>query len=69
MERSTRRRVGERSSSCRRYAAMLGILCVIWIGVRSVTTQLVIAKDLEPTFDEEPAGRAVTLELWDSRFS
>jgi CubicO group peptidase (beta-lactamase class C family) len=51
-----------------RYAAILGILCVIWIGVRWVTTRLAIAKDLQPTFDDEPAGRAVTLELWDSRF-
>ncbi len=48
------------------YAAMLGGLCVIWIGV---TRAIAWASASSPqlTFDDEPAQRAVTLELWDSR--
>jgi CubicO group peptidase (beta-lactamase class C family) len=51
------------------FAAMLGILVVFWIGVRWLTSRLANAKDSEPRFEDEPAGQAVTLELWDSRFS
>ena len=50
------------------YATMLGGLCVIWIGVRRGVAWT-NASGNQLTFDDEPAGTAVTLELWDSRFA
>ena len=50
------------------YATMLSGLCVIWIGVRRGVAWT-NASGTQLTFDDEPAGTAVTLELWDSRSS
>ena len=50
------------------YATMLGGLCAIWIGVRRGVAWA-NATGSQLTFDDEPAGTAVTLELWDSRFA
>jgi hypothetical protein len=45
---------------------MLGGLVVIWMAVnRGVAWTKTSATPL--TFDDEPAGSTVTLELWDSR--
>jgi hypothetical protein len=51
------------------FATTLGILCVAWTSVRWLTNKMAGAKDSVPRFEDEPAGQAVTLELWDSRFS
>lgn len=48
------------------YATMSGALSVIWVGVRRAVAWA-NAGGAQPTFDDEPAGSAVTLELWDSR--
>jgi CubicO group peptidase (beta-lactamase class C family) len=51
-----------------RYAAMVAGLCATWIGLRW-RTAVADAQASQPVFDDEPVGRAVTLELWDSRAS
>lgn len=53
----------------RRYAALLGALGVTWIGLRWRTASLGNAIGAQPEFEEEPAGRVVTLDLWDSRLA
>ena len=52
-----------------RYGFLLGTVCTIWIAMRWGIAWLTNAKDVQPVFDDEPAGRAVRLELWDTRFS
>lgn len=51
------------------YGFLVGMLCAIWIARRWGIAWLTNSKDVQPLFDDEPAGRAVTLELWDSRFA
>lgn len=50
------------------YATMLGTLSVIWGGVRTGVAWG-NASSTQATFDDEPAGAAVALELWDRRSS
>ena len=49
------------------YATMLMVLCLLWGAVRSGTAWS--NAGAQPIFDDEPAGSAVTLELWDSRLN
>lgn len=50
-----------------RYAAILSVLGVAWLGVRMSAHLFGNAAGALPEFEEEPAGAAVTLELWDVR--
>jgi CubicO group peptidase (beta-lactamase class C family) len=50
-----------------RYGAMIGLLVVVWLLARWRIRRLVHPDDGAPAFDDEPADRLVTLELWDSR--
>jgi CubicO group peptidase (beta-lactamase class C family) len=50
-----------------RYAAMLAVLGVVWIGTKSRTDWLGHAPDAPLEFEESPATQALTLEVWDSR--
>jgi hypothetical protein len=52
-----------------RYAAILSVLGIAWIGVRVRTVWLGNASGAQPEFEDEPAGRLLTRELWDSRFT
>jgi hypothetical protein len=51
-----------------RYAAMLSVLGIAWIGVRGRTTWLGHATGTQPEFEDE-ATRLLTLDVWDSRFA
>jgi hypothetical protein len=51
-----------------RYAAMLGVLGIAWIVARCRTAWLGNASGAQPEFEDEPAGRVLTLDLWESRF-
>jgi hypothetical protein len=50
-----------------RYAAIFGGLAIAWIGVRAANAWLGRGTGAQPEFEDEPAGRLQTLELWDSR--
>jgi hypothetical protein len=50
-----------------RYATVLSVLGIAWIGVRATNAWLRHATGAELEFEDEPAGRLLTLELWDSR--
>jgi hypothetical protein len=50
------------------YATMLGVLTLIWLGARWRTARMAIAEGAQPEFEDEPPGRVLTLELWESRF-
>jgi len=50
-----------------RCAALLGVLGLAWIGVRGGFAWLRHATGAQPEFEDEPAGRVLTLELRDSR--
>ncbi len=50
------------------YGAMLGALAVALAAARYRTIWLARASDGLPAFHAEPENRAITLELWDSRF-
>jgi hypothetical protein len=52
-----------------RYAAILSVLGIAWIGVRVRTVWLGNASGAQPEFEDEPAERLLTPELWDSRFT
>ena len=48
-----------------RYAATAGLLVLAWIAARWRTSWL--TRDVvQPEFDDEPAGRPVTLDVWDT---
>jgi len=49
-----------------RYTAMLGALGLTWIGVRGGFAWLRHATGAQPEFEDEPTGRVLTLDLWDS---
>jgi hypothetical protein len=51
-----------------RYAAILGVLGIAWIGVRGRTAWLGRATGTQPEFEDEPT-RVLTLDVWDSRFA
>jgi CubicO group peptidase (beta-lactamase class C family) len=51
-----------------RYGAMVGVLGITWIGVRWRTAWLGRATGAQPEFEDEPAGRVLTLDVWDCRF-
>jgi CubicO group peptidase (beta-lactamase class C family) len=48
-----------------RYAATVGVLGVVWIAARWRTS--LEATTAAPAFEDEPADRMLTLEVWDSR--
>jgi len=48
------------------YSVLLGVLAATYLAARW-WTRLASSRQSQPTFDEEPVARAVTLELWDSR--
>jgi hypothetical protein len=48
------------------YATMLAALCVVWLGVRRGIAWT-NGTGTQPTFDDEPVGAPVTLELSDTR--
>ena len=50
-------------------ALLLGGLLAVWAGVCWQAIRQLDAGDPEPAFEEEPAERILTLEVWDSRFS
>jgi CubicO group peptidase (beta-lactamase class C family) len=50
------------------YATMMAALCTTWIVMRWAIARANSA-GAQLTFDDEPAGNAVTIELWDSRFA
>jgi hypothetical protein len=50
------------------YAVMLGGLAVAWAGVRWRNAWRGRATGAQPEFDDDPAERLTTLELWDARF-
>lgn len=50
------------------YAVMLGGLAIVWAGVRWRTAWLGSAGRAQPEFEDDPPGRVVTLDVWDSRF-
>ena len=49
------------------YAAMLGVLGIVWVGVRWRTAWLGSVDGAQPEFEDDPAGRVLTLDVWDSR--
>jgi hypothetical protein len=51
------------------YAAMVGALIAIWIGLRWRTAWLAKGAASQPVFEDDPGDRPVTLELWDSRLA
>jgi hypothetical protein len=46
---------------------MVGIMGAVWIVARWRNNRAAGAEDLEPEFDDEPIGRVLTLDVWDSR--
>jgi hypothetical protein len=52
-----------------RYAALVGMLGLTWVGLRWRTALLENATGAQPQFEDEPTGDVVTLDLWDSRFA
>jgi hypothetical protein len=50
------------------YAAMLGVLGIVWVGVRWRTAWLGSVDGAQPEFEDDPAGRVLTLDVWDGRF-
>ena len=52
-----------------RYAALVGMLGLAWVGLRWRTAVLGNATGAQPEFEDEPTGQVVRLDLWDSRFA
>ena len=50
-----------------RYSLMISALAVAWLLARWRVRRLAHPDDRSPAFDDEPADRIVTLDLWDSR--
>jgi hypothetical protein len=50
------------------YAPMLGMLGIVWVGVRWRTARLGSVDAAQPEFEDDPAGRVLTLDVWDARF-
>jgi CubicO group peptidase (beta-lactamase class C family) len=51
-----------------RYAAIIGVLAIAWIAARWRTSWLASGVP-EPEFEDEPADRILSLEVWDTRLS
>jgi hypothetical protein len=49
-----------------RYAAIVGVLALVWIGARWSTSWLANAV-AEPEFEDEPVDRVLSLDVWDTR--
>jgi hypothetical protein len=48
-------------------AAMVSVLSLAWLGIRWVASRLASVESTQLEFDDAPAERLVTMELWDSR--
>lgn len=51
------------------FAAMLGVLGILWAGVRWRTASFANSEAALAAFEDEPAERLVTLDVWDTRFA
>jgi CubicO group peptidase (beta-lactamase class C family) len=51
------------------YTGMLGVLSIAWAGVRWRNARVGSVTGAPPEFEDAPADRLMSLELWDARFS
>ncbi len=50
------------------FAAMLGVLGILWMGARWRTASFANSEAAHAAFEDEPTERLVTLDVWDTRF-